>query len=481
MPIPLKKQIEKAQEKNPDLSQRKIATRVGIPATTFNLILNRGYIPRRESSEALQERILEACRELGIAVLDPPEANFEGVRRAKDDPSRLTRAWFLLWDAGIPVTHVAEATGVNRAAARSYILGHIPRKTSHVFEFFQSRFAEYMKKRFPYVSADSLYEVLSLEDWEEEKAKIKSEEEIVMLPRDAQKHYGWKRNPFETGGLRSEEEIYLSDTHRAALEELLEAVQDHRMAVLYGETGSGKTTLKKLLKSLLSRIPAEQVEDFFELKDLREMSRQPESSQGYLVLEPPQDVASRIDAGNLVNFLLAGLGVGRNLKNDKSEKALMLKEALSASKRRVVMFLDEANRIDPDTLRVLKNFNELQDNFRRLLTVVVFGQPIGLRDQIEFNSVLKEIKIRTLQVDLPVLQNGAVLEYLRSRLELVGAEPEKVFEAKALEELLDQADRYTATPATVNNLATAALKRHYDLNPNKPLVSVEDIIRSRKN
>lgn len=465
--IPLKQQIAKAIKKDPAISYRKLAAEIGINPATFSRTLNEGYMPSRESAEAYQEKILEGCRKAGIALLEPPERNFEGARTRDNLEAQALFAWYLCREIDISQAQIASRCGCHQPTIRNYLLGSVPTIFSYEYERFTEELPVIIAERVKGIDAETLFSRVSREEYQKIRKINLEEEKTIMLSYDALEHYGWKRNPYENQGLQSIDEVFLCEQHREVVEDLFEAIQRMQICIVTGITGSGKSTIKKLVKNVLGKIPMAEQDELVRFSDARTYGKPNEPA--YLVLEPPQDIAKDIDAGNLLNYLLNELGVGKNLKNDKTEKAIMLRDNLKDQEKKVVMVLDEGNRINPDTLRVLKNFNELSDDFRRLIAVVVFGQPVGLRDKLDFDYTLQEVKIRSIRLEVKGFENGASEEYLADRLKMIGKKLDDLFTADAVKEIIDMAERLNGervTPLMLNRVTTAALERKFRKYPN---------------
>jgi type II secretory pathway predicted ATPase ExeA len=299
-----------------------------------------------------------------------------------------------------------------------------------------------------------------------------------MLTQEALRHYKFSRNPFAVDEALKPEEMFFGEKHREILDRLLQAAQGRKFLILSGETGSGKTILQKKARNLLWRIPLEDKDRIFSLEELEELPRISADKRAYLIVEPENIMAQSAAANNFLNLLLLELGVG-NLRQDGLEKAMILKKALLSKKQAVILWIDEGNQMNPGTLQSLKAFFELEDREtdKRLLTVIVAGQPVGLEDKIQFLPTLQEVGLRATQDCLKPLEKTDAENFIASRLALVGRKPEDIFTDEALSAILDMADRYGGrTPARINRIATAALLWKYTYNPNASIVGLHEVL-----
>ncbi len=121
--------------------------------------------------------------------------------------------------------------------------------------------------------------------------------------------------------------------------------------------------------------------------------------------------------------------------------------------KRVVLCLDEAQAMPIQTLETLRLLTNLETEKRKLIQVILFGQP-------ELNDVLAEASVRqlrqriTFSYDLAPLNREAMKRYLDHRLSIAGYLDGDLFDEDALE-LLFIASR--GIPRLVNILAHKAM------------------------
>ncbi|QUJ67865.1 AAA family ATPase [Photobacterium sp. GJ3] len=202
--------------------------------------------------------------------------------------------------------------------------------------------------------------------------------------------------------------LFLSDRHREALNHMLAGLADGGgFGLLTGEVGTGKTTV---LRALLSKLG--------------------EDTQVAVVLNPA------LSAHELLESICDELGLPASPKD--SYKALTdrlyahLKQNDQAGKH-TLLLVDEAQHLLPDVLEQLRLLTNLETDQRKLLKVVLVGQP-------ELQQLLQQPGLRQLaqritsRYHLLPLTETEVAAYVRFRLEQVGcAQP--VFTPAALKTL----------------------------------------------
>jgi MSHA biogenesis protein MshM len=125
--------------------------------------------------------------------------------------------------------------------------------------------------------------------------------------------------------------------------------------------------------------------------------------------------------------------------------------------RRVVLCIDEAQAMPEETMESLRLLTNLETEKFKLLHVVMFGQP-ELNTLLDRQSV-RQLKQRiTFSYQLQPLEREGMDAYIMHRLVVAGYHGGMVFEAKALEKLL-QASR--GIPRLINILCHKALMVAY--------------------
>ena len=128
-----------------------------------------------------------------------------------------------------------------------------------------------------------------------------------------------------------------------------------------------------------------------------------------------------------------------------------------AAGKRVVLCLDEVQAMPVETLETLRLLTNLETEKRKLLQVVLFGQP-------ELNRVLKQPSVRqlkqriTFSYELLPLNRVAFAAYMRHRLAVAGFKGRNMFSASALSTLYRAS---SGVPRVINILAHKALMVAY--------------------
>jgi MSHA biogenesis protein MshM len=145
--------------------------------------------------------------------------------------------------------------------------------------------------------------------------------------------------------------------------------------------------------------------------------------------------------------------VGDESQEQVTEKLGARLESLSWAGKRVLVCIDEAQSIPHETLEALRLLSNLETEKRKLLQVVLFGQP-ELDERLAQDS-LRQLRQRiTFEYTLTGLTEAELLDYLAHRLHVAGYSGPALFTRGAVN-LLYRASR--GVPRLVNILTHKSL------------------------
>ena len=212
-------------------------------------------------------------------------------------------------------------------------------------------------------------------------------------------HFGLREMPF---GITPDTSFaYTSRTHQEALNTLLVAVKNGEgFLKITGEVGTGKTLLCRRFLAMLD--------------------------QNHVSAYIPNPY---LQPRTLLFALAAELRLG--VPRD-ADQHLLLKEIArgllnyARQGKTVVVCLDEAQAMPTETMEALRLLTNLETEKRKLLQVVLFGQP-ELDQKLDAESV-RQLKQRiTFQHHLTPLRPEEVEQYLAHRLRVAGFHGERLF------------------------------------------------------
>ena len=241
-----------------------------------------------------------------------------------------------------------------------------------------------------------------------------------------QSHFGLREFPF---GITPDTSFaYACTSHQEALNTLLVAVKNGEGFIkITGEVGTGKTLLcRKFLATLGDAYASAYIPNPY--------------------LEPR----------TLLLALAEELGVNLSKEDDQHHLIKGLSQALlgfAGQGKSVVLCLDEAQAMPIETLEALRLLTNLETEKRKLLQVVLFGQP-ELDDKLAEDSVRQLRQRITFQYRLGELGRTELDYYLAHRLRVAGYRGNRLVAESAVR-TLHRASR--GIPRLVNVLAHKAM------------------------
>ncbi|HET7306367.1 MAG TPA: AAA family ATPase [Gammaproteobacteria bacterium] len=244
-------------------------------------------------------------------------------------------------------------------------------------------------------------------------------------------HFGLKTYPFSL--TPDTEFFFASPSHQEALNVLLVALREGEGFIkVTGEVGLGKTLLcRQLLNALGDRFVTAYVPN------------------------------PHLSAASMRLALALELGLKRP-RNAYTQQDLLtwLNAALlhlASSRKQVVLCLDEAQELPDGTLEAVRLLTNLETEKRKLLQVVLFGQPELDRRLAERH--LRQLKQRiTFSYQLSPLDRDTVSAYVAHRLRVAGYRGPTLFTAAALKRMFRASG---GTPRLINILCHKALMAAY--------------------
>ncbi len=246
-----------------------------------------------------------------------------------------------------------------------------------------------------------------------------------------QAHFGLAEMPF---GITPDTSYFFSaSSAQAALNTLLVACRaGEGFLKITGEVGTGKTILCRKFLSCLAQ-PGEQFYTAYIPNPMLEPQALLFAVAEELELKP---ATSSLEQHQLVK------AINRRLIQ------------LASTGKRVVLCIDEAQAMPVSTLETLRLLSNLETEKRKLLQIVLFGQP-----ELDSKLALQEIRQLAQRITFQYHLHGFDLAqsqcYLQHRLHIAGFQGEKpLFDAKAMQQL-HRASR--GVPRLLNILAHKSL------------------------
>lgn len=278
------------------------------------------------------------------------------------------------------------------------------------------------------------------------------------LSEKARAKFAIFRDPF--GEPEQSNEVFLSRASRVVREAMWQTAIGHTsFLAVVGESGAGKSTLREELA-----------------ERLRLEARPVVLIAPYVLGMEENDKKGRcLRSDHIAEAILHAVAGGDALKRSPEARFRQLHEALIASSRmgmQHLLVIEEAHGLAIPTLKHLKRFLELKDGMRRLISVLLLGQP-ELREKLdERRAAVREVAQRCQVVTLPPLDT-ALGDYLTHRFLSAGLTLSAIVEPTAIDALMQAltiTQRHGSGPAdtqvislthplVANNLLTAAINQ----------------------
>ncbi|UYT08178.1 AAA family ATPase [Treponema denticola] len=262
-----------------------------------------------------------------------------------------------------------------------------------------------------------------------------------MLTQRARKKFKIVADPF-TGDVTKAEDVYMTDDTRFVSEYLYQTARIGGMVALIGESGSGKTTIRRYA---IDRMQAE--------------------GQKVRVIIPRCIDKTKLTATSICDAIIQDCSE-EHPKRTLEAKARQIERILTNSSRSGwshVLMIEEAHDLHVQTLKYLKRFWELEDGFKKLLAIVLIGQPEmkGKLDEAK-NWEAREVIRRMEVLELSPLSNGKeIAAYLDIKFSRLDRERKTIIDDEACEALAIKLRRQTRNQQQVYSVAYPLLVNNW--------------------
>ena len=287
------------------------------------------------------------------------------------------------------------------------------------------------------------------------KTKQDIEDDIMLLAKQAlfpatKKHFSLFRDPFAED-IRSADDVFSSADVRYVREALFQTAKHGGFMAVVGESGAGKSTLRR---DLIDRINSENAPITV--------------IEPYIIAMEDNDVKGKtLKAAHIAESIINTLAPLESVKRSPEARFRQLHKVLKESVKSGysnVLIIEEAHSLPIPTLKHLKRFFELEDGFKKLLSIVLIGQPELKIKLSERNTEVREVVQRCEVVELAPL-DSELENFVAFKLAKVGKKVEDIFEESAFaavrQRLVAVNRNKTSTsllyPLAVGNLLTAAM------------------------
>ncbi|GAA6153403.1 ExeA family protein [Pseudoteredinibacter isoporae] len=238
-------------------------------------------------------------------------------------------------------------------------------------------------------------------------------------------HFQLKQKPFNL--TPDADMFYLGDAQQKALNTLAIALQQGEGFIkISGEVGTGKTTLCRKLMAMLG--------DNYHVAHINNSFVNPCEFKLLLAHELGIELNHNVPSYRILLHI---------------QKQLV---TLARKNKKVVLIIDEAQAMPRDTLEALRLISNLETGKRKLIQIILLGQP-ELDDVLARNDMRQLNQRIAYQAELRPMDSADSMSYLATRIQFAGGH-EKLLTPKSKELLC----RYSkGNPRVLNILADKAL------------------------
>lgn len=236
---------------------------------------------------------------------------------------------------------------------------------------------------------------------------LTQEDELMLLRKQtltqqARKQFKLFTNPF-TSDIRSADELYQSADIAYVRTAMMHTAKHGGFIAVTGESGAGKTTLKR---DLIDRLKRE--------------NQSVIAIEPYVLAAEDNDVKGKtLKAVHIAEAILNALLPLATPKRSPEARFRQIHNALKESFKagnRHVLIIEEAHSLPIPTLKHLKRFFELEDGYDKLLGIILIGQNELSLKLSEQNPSIREVVQRCEIVTLEPITPSELPSYIAHRL-----------------------------------------------------------------
>lgn len=249
----------------------------------------------------------------------------------------------------------------------------------------------------------------------------------MRKPQAFWKHWNLKKNPF--GNIQSVDDVFESNEMGRIMDHLAEAVEEGGIYSVSGERGIGKTTAKNEILNYFSENRAAYAYSILECMNLH-----------------------NVTMSTILGAIIADL-TSEKPKHNIEQKSRQVRRILGelSDRKKIVLIIDEAQRLPIVTLEQLKMLTEMKWGFRsRLITVLLFGQA-----ELNFRLSRDEgLLLRVTRFHMKGLTMDEVLQYIDLRCKTAGGDMREIFE----EDVLSYIAENQHSPLHINHVCANSMR-----------------------
>jgi len=267
----------------------------------------------------------------------------------------------------------------------------------------------------------------------------------AFLTQKTLQNFNLFENPFEND-IKDIKDIYFSKEHNFLKQMLIDAACNEKFMAIVGEVGSGKSLIRMAvsdkLESMGVKIIYPEIRPFYYSRKSNSM------------------------CGAFISSIVLALSIERPKPSieDRMNQAISILKNRKRNGQNQCLIIEEAHTLDSKAFYALKDLFDKKDNFNRLLSIILIGQPelSSILDETHNNEIRHAIRRITI-AEITGLGKD-IGPYLNHKLRKYNTNIDNIFEKEAIE-AIDKRLRIkngrktilTSYPLSVNNLSIKAM------------------------
>ena len=240
----------------------------------------------------------------------------------------------------------------------------------------------------------------------EEELFLENLKEAEVLTPTTLRLFGLFRNPF-IDDVQDDADVFMSESHRYSLAAMIDASENSGLCAVIGECGAGKSVLRRKL-----------------IADLQ-------TNNHVRVVFPQTIDKERLTSNLILESIVNDLSPGVKVRRGVEAKARQVRDLLLSSSQagmKHVLLIEEAHDLSVPTMKQLKRLWEIEDGFKKVLGIVLVGQPeLAHRLNIQNHPEMREMILRCLQSELLPIDHE-LESYMALKLKRMGKQLSDIFE-----------------------------------------------------